>query len=115
MTQVQLVVVQDRTTSIWLEGRPKAGDVVWVSEAAARHLLEHGICRMHEPDEAKPAGPAEVEAAGPGESKPAGPSHRKSAGEAPDGRSTASPSSSEPGREPLSSASAAALVLPHRL
>src|SRR5687768_16213467 len=107
MPQVQLVVVKGRTTTRWTEANLKPGDVVWVDEEAARHLLENGICKWPE------AGPKNAVLAGPGETKAKdsaeptdnggssdvieaaeGAPAKKPSGEATAGRTIASPSSS---------------------
>jgi hypothetical protein len=99
----QLIMLQDLESSIWLEPGRKQGEAVWVkSKEAAQHLIEKGICSWPE------GAPREVQ-------QEVGPSERKQLGEQTDGPSTALPSSSESGPEPLSSASAGDLVLPHRL
>jgi hypothetical protein len=103
----QLIVVTPRASSIWFGGVKNPGDVVWVrSLDAARHLLEHGICKWPAPKETKPAGPTEI--------KPAGPAEKKFSADLTAGPSTGLRSSNAPGPEVLSSASAAALVPPQR-
>jgi len=100
----QLIMQCDMHSSMWTEPNRVVGDVVWVKTLdAARHLVEGGFARW-------PAGMAmEVQAdAGPTETK-------KLFGDRTDGPSTVSPSSSRDGQERLSSASAAGLVLPHRV
>ena len=106
-TMYQLICVRS-FESIWT-GPQKAGDVVWVRTLdAARHLIEQGICKWPAPEtEKKPIGPAFT--------KPAEPAEKKSSAAPMAGPSTASASSSEPGPQKLSSASAAALVPAQRL
>jgi hypothetical protein len=78
-------------------GAYKRGDLVIVSEALARHLLEIGNCTT--------IGPAEI--------KPAGPTEKKSPSEFPtDGPLIDLASSSAPGTDTPSSASVAAPVSP---
>ena len=102
--RVQLEVVSRRVTTMWT-GSVKQGDIVWVAdEKAARHLLEHGICKFIDWKE-KPAAPAEVA------QEPA----PKSAAAQTAGRLTDLQSSNRSWLDVLSSASAAALVLPKRI
>lgn len=98
--KVQLVVARAGVTTIWTQANLNIGDVVWVNEDAAEHLLEHGICKWP--------------SIGPKESKPAGPSELKSSGDRTDGHATVSPLLNQRGEDRLSSVSAADLVSPQR-
>ncbi|MDZ4253990.1 MAG: hypothetical protein U1A72_15580 [Sulfuritalea sp.] len=103
---IQLIAALDIGSCIWCPPT-KSGDAVWVrDEHAARHLIEHGFCKL-------PDGPAEAPLAS--EVKPAGPAFRKHSAGAVHGRSIASASLKGLGSGRLSSASAAALVSPQRL
>lgn len=44
MQKVQLIVERELASCAWFEPGKKVGESVWVDEAAARHLLENGIC-----------------------------------------------------------------------
>ena len=115
MARIQLEVVANITSSMWLEPNRKPGDVVWAPhEAAARQLIEGGLCRYLGGGR---AGPAETKPAGPSEAKPVGPSEVKKNrfGGPTAGPSTVSASLSPSGLARLSSASAGVLVLPHRI
>jgi len=68
---IQLIVARDGVTSIWLPGRTRVGEAVWVGADAARHLLENGICAW--PGGEKGTGPLERPAAGPQHAPEAGP------------------------------------------
>lgn len=47
MPRIQLEVVANITASIYTPPNQKPGDVVWVtSDQAARHLIDHGLCRL---------------------------------------------------------------------
>lgn len=99
----QLIVVKPIAVSMWTEPNRQPGDVVWVNTMeAARHLLEAGLVRWPEGET-----PREVQ----GEVVP---QERKSFGDRTGGPSTASLSLSARGPERSLSASAAALVPPHR-
>lgn len=111
--RIQLEVIQRCTSTQWTQGNLRPGDVVWVDENAARHLLENGICRYVGGEEKPVAGPIETPEAGPSEIKEA--TVPKFVGDRTDGPTTVSQSSNAPGPGILSSASAAALVLPKRL
>ncbi len=67
--RIQLEVTRRITSSIWLEPDRKPGDVVWVNEAAARHLIEEGLCRYIGGAETRAAGPSETAVTGPAEVK----------------------------------------------
>jgi hypothetical protein len=109
----QLIIAVPNASSAWFEGNKQPGDPVWVRNFDhARHLIENGICTW--PVDKKEPGPSEQPSAGPSLTKPAEPSAKKSSGERTAGPSTVSPSSSAPGPVRLSSASAAALLPPHR-
>lgn len=113
----QLVVAQRIDSCAWCEPNQKPGNVIWVrDENAVRHLLENGLCRWPTDEDAKQYGPSQAKPFGPAEVKTAGADSRpKFSGEAMAGRTIASPLSSRRGAAALSCASAAALVLPHRL
>ena len=96
--RVQLEIAVRRVDTIWT-GTKKQGDIVWVDEKAARQLLENGICRFIDWDKPAPDEVAQVP-------KSAG---AVTAGHLIDLRSL---KESGPG---VSSASAAALVLPKRV
>ena len=107
---IQLLVKQK---CILGEGNVKPGDVLWVHEARARHLLENDICtyingaKKVGQSEKPEAGPAEAPEASAGETPQAGPSETPQAGPSEvkknrlgmlmDSRSTALLSSSAPG------------------
>lgn len=101
--RVQLEVVK-RCVTIWTGGIVP-GQIVWVEEPAARHLMENGICRwprskivVFEKPQFDSTGPRETPEIGPTEFKPAGPTEKKSlSGVLTVGRSTGLLSSSVPG------------------
>jgi hypothetical protein len=83
-------------------GRKERGHMR-VDEKRARYLVEHGLARVVRPE------------AGPAETKPMEPAEKKSCGAPTLGPLTASRSSSAPGTETASSASAGGLLSrPHR-
>ncbi len=99
---IQLIAVRDIVSCIWC-APAKAGDAVWVRDGkAARHLIEHGFCKL-------PEAPAEVHV------QPEEPADPKFFAGAKPGRSIASASSKRHGSGALSSVSAAVLVSPQRL
>ena|SRR3990167_3552379 len=57
--RVQLEVAVRNVETIWT-GRVKQGDIVWVDEKAARHLLENGICKFIDWQEKEKSAPPEV-------------------------------------------------------
>ena len=59
MPRIQLEVVQAFTTSAWTEPNQKPGNVVWVNSDGAKHLIEHGLCRLPKIDPPKPPAPGE--------------------------------------------------------
>lgn len=105
--RVQLKVSVRRAETLWT-GRVSFGDIVWVDEKAARHLLEHGICQFIGGEEA----PAKIDTV-PAEVAPV--TVPKSVGGLMGGHWIALPLSKGRGSVPLSSASAAGLVLPQRV
>lgn len=60
MPRIQLEVVANITASAFTPPNQKPGDVVWVNTAeGARHLIEHGLCRLMAVEPPKPAAPSE--------------------------------------------------------
>lgn len=102
-------MTQIRMTSrvIIEEGRQRIGNVLWVSPARARDLIDQKCAEYAgaAPTEKKPL-------PGPSEKKPVEPAEKKSSGAETDGQQTDLPGSSEPGSAPLSSVVAADRVSP---
>lgn len=100
----QLIIEKPVMSCIWFDGSKQPGDVVWVRTIeAARHLIEGGMARW--PREMASQVQEDV---GPSETK-------KFFGELMGGPSIGSPLLNPGGSAKLSSASAAALVSPHKI
>lgn len=105
--EVQLEVMVNLASCIWC-APCKAGAIIWVSPAAATEMINAKLARYVGAKQAVSVGPSVTPEAGPTEVK------KNRSGGPTDGRSTGSPSSTEHGTGPLSSASAGALVPPRR-
>lgn len=107
-TQVQLEILKNLASCAYCQPNQKPGNVVWVTPAQATEMIGNGLARYVGASNAVTVGPSEATEAGPSEIK-------KNHSDSPkDGPLTDSPSSNGGGKATPSSASAAALVRPHR-
>lgn len=106
--EVQLEILKKLASCAYCAPNQKPGDVIWVTPPQATELISNGLARYAGASHGVVAGPKETPEAGPSEVKKNRSDYQT------DGPLTASPSSSDAGKAILSSASAGALVLPHR-